>query len=108
MTSVTFVVASGSCPLVARTVKLKLPAAVGVPDSPPELDSVMPAGRLQDAMLAVPAGLPPSVKAKVYAVPTVPLGGTPPIVGGAHGTTAPDAFDSAEEPALLVAVTENV
>ena len=50
---------------VALTVKLKLPALVGVPDSVPLKDSVNPGGRLPLSSAQVGVGLAVAVKLKL-------------------------------------------
>lgn len=47
---------------VARIVKVKLPAAVGVPESMPPEESVSPAGNEPDATLQVIGGVPEAEK----------------------------------------------
>lgn len=71
------VVASGDTPLLAVMVIGNNPAVVGVPDNTPATDRVSPAG----SGSAVGTGVPATVNAKLYAVPTVPAEGVPEIAG---------------------------
>jgi len=104
-------VAAGLVALVADTVKVAVPEAVGVPDStPPEL-SVRPAGRLPLTSANVGAGYPDDgLNVYEYAVPTVAVGGTgatPNAGAEAGGTTVNETARVASAPTPLVAVTVN-
>ena len=58
----------------ARTVKVNVPAAVGVPVIAPVVAfSVNPPGKAPDEMLHVIGAVPLTLSVWVYAVPTVPL-----------------------------------
>ena len=62
--------------LVAVTVKLNVPVAVGVPAStPPEVSVARPVGIVPAVTLYVGVGDPFATKVWEYAVPTVPAGG---------------------------------
>src|SRR3990172_9297337 len=62
-------------PLVARTVKLLVPAAVGEPAITPAADSVSPPGSAPLARLQVKLPVPPvAASGWLYATPTVPSG----------------------------------
>ena len=56
--------------LVAVTVKLNVPAVVGVPEITPELERLSPDGGLPDHVIGV---VPVAVRVWEYAIPTVPL-----------------------------------
>jgi len=59
----------------ASIVKVKLPAAVGVPESTPPLERVSPVGKLPLIFAKVYGLLPPlAVKVWLYATPTFPFG----------------------------------
>ena len=61
--------------LVALTVKVELPAAVGVPlILPVSLFRLRPAGRLPLSMLHVMGAVPSAVRVWLYASPTLPSG----------------------------------
>jgi len=93
---------------VAVTVKVKLPAAVGVPESTPVLVfSDSPLGR-PPVCVHVGAGLPVAVKVKLYALPTVPLGGLPEVIAGAVGAEMVIVTLLLALPSLFVAVTVKV
>ena len=56
-------------------VKLELPAVVGVPDSTPDDDSVIPPGSVPDDTAKLYGAVPPlAVSVWLYGVPTVPAG----------------------------------
>ncbi len=60
--------------LLACTVKVYEPAAVGVPDNTPADESVKPVGNVPLATLYVGAGVPLAIKVyEAYTVPTAPL-----------------------------------
>ena len=59
---------------VALTVKLNVPAAVGVPEMVPSLESARPAGRLPPSTFQEMGASPSAVRVWLYAVPTVPPG----------------------------------
>ena len=65
----------GNTPLVTPTVKEYEPAAVGVPEMTPPLESVRPLGRAPAVMDQVRGGgeLTP-IRVTEYAAPTVPCG----------------------------------
>jgi len=51
--------ADAEAPSVTRTVKLKLPAAVGAPPIKPEADNVTPGGKAPDTNVQMYGGSPP-------------------------------------------------
>jgi hypothetical protein len=62
-------------PSVAVTVKLNVPVTVGVPDTTPPVDSVMPAGKAPAVTAYVTVPTPPVWdNVWLYATPAVPLG----------------------------------
>src|SRR3954462_12734735 len=75
-----FCVAAGVTPLLAVTVPVKVPFAVGVPLSRPPLVSVVPFGSAPAVRLNVGAGEPLAVYWKLYAVPFVAGEGGGPLV----------------------------
>ena len=84
MTSVTLCVALGNVPLAACTVKLNVPAAVGVPfRMPVVLLSVRPDGSVPVVTVQVIGVVPEAVKVLLYAVPTVPAGDAALVIVGA-------------------------
>lgn len=68
--SVATAVAGVAEPFEARMVKVKLPAAVGVPESTPPEERDTPAGSDPEATLQVMGGEPVAVKVVEYATPT--------------------------------------
>jgi hypothetical protein len=72
------VIESGFVPfpaaLAALTVKVNVPAAVGVPDITPAPESVKPPGNEPLSLLHVMGASPVASSVRLYAVPTVPLG----------------------------------
>jgi len=56
------IVASGETPFTALTVKLNVPAAVGVPEITPPLERLKPPGRVPLAMLHVMGVSPLAVR----------------------------------------------
>ena len=67
-------------PSVTCAVKLKLPAAIGVPDNNPLLLRVSPPGSDPDAMLNTKGPLPPEAASVCeYATPTVAPGNVDPV-----------------------------
>ena len=83
MVSATTCDAAGFTPLVAVTVKLDVPAAVGVPVSAPPGASERPAGNVPAVTAKVGAGAPDAVNVWVYAVLTTPAAGGPLVNKGA-------------------------
>ena len=69
--------------LVAFTVKLEVPAAVGVPEINPADESVKPVGRLPLCNVHVMGVSPVAVSCALYAVPVVPLGKVVVVMTGA-------------------------
>lgn len=60
---------------VTRTLKLAVPAAVGVPEITPPAERVNPAGNVPSDSDQVYGDMPPlAVSVWLYAVPTVPFG----------------------------------
>ena len=70
-------------PLVAFTVKLKVPDEVGVPDIVPDDDNINPPGRLPLMTSHVAAGYPVAVRVCEYAESTVPPGNDVVVIVGA-------------------------
>lgn len=71
--SLAVAVAAGELLSCAATVKLAMPALVGVPEIRPVLDMLRPAGRLPDATDHVYPGVPPvALRDVLYDVPTRP------------------------------------
>jgi hypothetical protein len=92
--------------LVALTVKLNVPAAVGVPEIIPVVESAKPVGRLPLDIDHVMGAVPVAVSGWLYDVPTVPLGNVVVVMTGATAEV-PIVIDNAfvSLPALLVAFT---
>jgi len=110
--------AEGLTPFEARTVKVKVPAAVGVPDNTPLVElRLSPAGRLPLPTVKPGAGFP--VALKVYGPKPAPTvaevageeavsTGAVAAGGGAAGTTGFDGADGGLDPAVLAATTVKV
>ena len=81
--SVTAWLALGKTPFDADTVKLKVPAAVGVPLSTPAPLRLSPAGSVPELKANTGAGEPVAVKVCVYAVLTTPPAGAALVKAGA-------------------------
>ena len=84
--------------LVALTVKLDVPAVVGVPEITPAVERVKPPGNVPVSTLHVIGVSPVAASVWLYAVPTVPLGNDavvmvglppPPPVGPPSGSPQP-------------------
>ena len=75
--------------LVALTVKLDVPAVVGVPAITPAVESVNPSGNDPVSMLHVIGVSPVAVSVWLYAVPTVPLGNDAVVTVGAVPVVPP-------------------
>ena len=71
--------------LLALTVKLKLPAAVGVPEITPFVDSSNPLGKLPPCNDHVIGVSPVAARVWLYAVLTVPLGKVVVVIVGGTG-----------------------
>lgn len=77
--------------MLAVTVKVDVPVAVGVPERIPALLSASPAGRVPEDTANVAAGTPEAVNAYEYAAPTVPMaGGVLAVNTGAAGVWITD------------------
>lgn len=82
--SATICVAAGLTPFDAVTVKLNVPATVGVPAStPPAVSGVKPVGMAPAVTANVGAGEPVATKVCEYGVLTTPAAGAPDVKAGA-------------------------
>ena len=88
----------------AFTVKLEVPAAVGVPVIVPLVFRVNPAGSVPLEMLHVMGVVPVAARVWLYAVPTVPFGSVVVVIAGSATTVIESAFvtDPAEFSAFTV------
>lgn len=74
--------------VIAETVKVWVPAVVGVPDSTPCCDSDSPGGNAPPVTMTSGAGVPATWYAYgPYTVPTIPSGANPITDGGVLGVT---------------------
>ena len=69
--------------LVALTVKVNVPAAVGLPVIVPLLASVKPFGKLPLTLVHVIGVVPVAARVRLYAVPVVPFGRDAVVMAGA-------------------------
>ncbi len=79
------------------TVNPVVPAAVGVPEITPEVESVNPAGRVPELIVHVYGVIPPvAVRVALYGVPTTTDGSDVVVMasGGGATTLMANAFDA--------------
>ena len=104
------IVASGETPFAALTVKLNVPAVVGVPEITPPLERLKPPGRVPLSMSQVIVASPVAVSCSLYAVPTVPSGNVVVVIVGAlpigvTGSTVKHTSNCSEIPLPPLTVT---